>query len=121
MENCLGDLRDNIAIPYLDDVIVFSRRFEEHIEHLRTALRRLREHGVKVKSRKCNYFKQELSFFGSIISKGYRMDPNSIKAVVALRNSKPETVGEVRQLVGLLSYYRRYIPNLPRKLNQSTI
>ena len=115
MENCLGDLRDEIAIPYLDDVIVFSATFEEHVEHLRTVLRRLREHGVKLKPRKCNLFKPEVSFLGRIISKdGYRMDPKSVKAVIALKESRPETVGEVRQLAGLLSYYRRYIPNFAK-------
>ena len=52
MESCLGDLRDEVCIPYWDDIIVFlSPTFEDHITHLRKVLRRLKEHGVKLKPR----------------------------------------------------------------------
>ena len=49
MEACLGDLRDKICIPYLDDVIIFSPTFEDHIQLLKKVLAHLKEYGVKLK------------------------------------------------------------------------
>jgi len=59
MGRCLGELRDNVALPYLDDIILFSRIFLKHIEHLRAVLRKLREHMAKLKPRKCSLFKRQ--------------------------------------------------------------
>ena len=115
MENCLDGIRDDICIPYLDDVIVFSRTFEEHVEHVRTVIRRLRQHGVKLKAKKCKLFKREVHCLGRVVSEqGYKMDPSNIQAVLSLKERQPRTVGEVRQLLGLLGYYRRYIPDFSR-------
>ena len=72
MESCFGDLRDDICVPYLDDIIVFSKSFDEHIEHLRKVLQRLQAHGVKLKPKKCTMFKREVLFLGKIVSaQGY--------------------------------------------------
>ena len=115
MENCLGDLRDTVCVPYLDDIIIFSTTFEEHIENTRRVLRRLREHGVKLKPRKCKLFKREVTFLARVVSEeGYKRDPSSIKPVLALKDSPPKTVNEVRKLMGFLNYYRRYVKNVSR-------
>lgn len=114
MEDCLEGLRDEICVPNLDDVIVFSRTFDEHVENVRRVLRRLREHRIKLKARKFNMFK-EANYLGRIVSAdGYRVDPSNVKAVLALEETNPKTVGDVRKLLGLLGYYGKYIQDFSR-------
>jgi hypothetical protein len=115
MENCLGDLRDKICIPYLDDAIVFSKTFKEHVQHIQEVLQRLKSHGVKLKPKQCNLFKNEVSFLGRIVSaNGYQMYPKATAAVEKLKGVIPKTVGEVRKIMGLLGVYRRSIENFSK-------
>lgn len=102
-------------MPYLVDIIVFSATLEEHIKHIRKVLGRLRDHGVKLKSQKCKLFKREVAFPGRVVSGGgCKLDPYSIKSVLALKDSIPKTVSEVHKLMGFLNYYPRYIRNFSR-------
>ncbi|KAI7789521.1 hypothetical protein IRJ41_008311 [Triplophysa rosa] len=115
MEHCLADLRDTICLPYLDDNLVHSHSFEEHLKHIRLVLQRYKKHGVKLTPKKCELFKSSVRFLGKLVTgEGYTMDPAEMAKVMALKERTPATVGEIRQMLGFLSYYRSFIPNFSR-------
>ena len=77
----------------LDDTIVYAEDFESHIGNVRAVLQRRQSHGVKLNPKKCKLFCKEASYLGRIVSKdGYRMDPENIKAVVALKELKSKNI-----------------------------
>lgn len=108
----LDSLRDSRCIPYLDDILCYSKSFTEHVEGVHSVLRALQSHGVKLWPTKCELFKWEVRYVGRLVSADrVRIDPKDIVATTALKDRKPSTVGEVRKLVGFLSNYRAYVQN----------
>ena len=110
MEERLEDFRDEFAIPYLDDTIVHSIGTVEHINNTRTILQKFQSKGLKLNLSKCKLFKKEVSYLGRRVSEnGYVMNEDSIQAVRDLLDRGFTTVGDIRRLLGLLSYHRRHI------------
>jgi hypothetical protein len=96
---------------YLDDINVYSKTFEEHIEHLTEVFRRIREAGLKMQKAKCSFIKKELEFLGHVVSReGLRVDEKKIEKV---KNwPRPTTVKEVQAFMGFVNYYRRFIEKI---------
>lgn len=116
MESCLGGLNNDICAVYLDDILVHSPTFLTQVARLRLVLQRLRKHGIKLKASKCSLFQRQVKYLGKIITaEGHKMDPADITPVLALKEKAPSTVGELRQLLGFLGYYRGYIQNFSTK------
>ena len=115
MNECLDGLRDNICIPYLDDILVYSKTFDEHVHDVRQVLRRLQEYEIKLKPSKCKFFQRQVRYLGRVVSgDDYFLDPEDTAAVHNLAKQKPATVGDVRKLLGFLSYYRQYVQDFSR-------
>lgn len=70
---------------------------------------------MKLTPRKCEVYQNRVKFLGKIVSKeGFTMDPAELAPVQALKDRRPLTVGELRKVLGFISYYRTYIPNFSR-------
>ena len=78
---CLGDLNYSTCLLYLDDIIVFSATFEEHIQRLDKVFSCLRQHGLKLKPSKCNLLQKEVKYLGHVVSaQGIATDPDKRKS-----------------------------------------
>lgn len=115
MEGVLAGLRDECGSPYLDDVLCFSKTFHGHVEDLRQVLCRLREHGAKLRPKKCELFKRQVRYVGRLVtSKGVQVDPKDLEAVLEMKERRPKNVGEIRALLGFLGYYRSFTQDFSR-------
>ena len=115
MNECLAGLLNVICIPYLDDVLAYSKSFTGHVRHMRMVLRRLIEHGVKLNPEKCVLFKDEVKYLGHVVSaEGYRVDPASDEVIEKLKEP-PKTVGDLRSLLGFVGYYRSFVRDFSKK------
>ena len=68
MEDCLGELHLNICFIFLDDIIIFSRTFDEHLERLQQVFDKLRTAGLKLSPKKCSFFQERVRYLGHIVS-----------------------------------------------------
>ena len=104
----MSGLHLDVCLVYLDDIILFSRTIEEHLERLIRVLGRLRSAGFKLKSEKCSLMQKSISFLGHVVSgDGIATDPEKIKVVSEW--PIPTSVKEVRSFLGLAGYYRRFV------------
>ncbi|GFQ87513.1 hypothetical protein TNCT_305961 [Trichonephila clavata] len=104
---------------YIDDILIASRNLDEHISHLKEIFRRLDENGLVLKISKCIFAKPEVEFLGHHVSaSGIRSTTERIQAILDFNRSS--TVKQLRRFLGMLNFYRRFLPNAAKhqtKLN----
>ena len=113
INQALIGLVDVTCIVYLDDILIFSKTEEEHVEHVKEVLARLREAKLYVKLSKCEWHTQRTEYLGYIITpEGICMDEDRIKTISEW--PMPRTVRDIRVFVGFMNYYRRFIRNFSK-------
>lgn len=113
MDNVLRGLQNEICLVYLDDIIVFSTSLQEHMTNLEKVFQRLRESNFKIQMDKSEFLKLETAYLGHIITRdGIKPNPDKISAIN--KYPIPKTPKEIKQFLGLLGYYRKFIPDFAR-------
>ncbi|CAN6288290.1 unnamed protein product [Urochloa humidicola] len=104
---------DKFVVVFIDDILIYSEIAEEHEEHLRIVMEKLRAHQLYAKFGKCEFWMEEVAFLGHVLSaKGVAVDPTKIEAVTEWK--QPSNVTEIRSFLGLAEYYRRFIENFSK-------
>ena len=99
----------NFAMGYLDDIIIFSKTEEEHLQHLQEIFSRLHNFGLKMKQEKCSFFKKHIQYLGHLVSeRGFEPLPEKLESIRKML--APRTAKEVKQFLGLIGYYRKFVP-----------
>jgi hypothetical protein len=104
---------DKFVVVFIDDILIYSKNEEEHAEHLRIVLQRLREHKLYAKFSKCEFWLDSVKFLGhTISSKGISVDPSKVQEVMDWQ--PPKSAHQIRSFLGLAGYYHRFIPEFSR-------
>jgi hypothetical protein len=108
MNHILAPLLRKCVVTFIDDILIYSKTYEEHIYHVKQVFDLLKEHQFKVRLSKCSFAQQQLKSLGHIISaNGVGTNPEKVKDVQNW--PMPTSVREVRGFLGLASYYRRFV------------
>jgi len=99
---------------YLDDIVIYSESWEEHLKHIREALERLRKSNLTAKPSKCQFRMKECVYLGHKIGNG-EVKPDQDKISAVTNYPVPKTKKQVRGFLGLTGYYRKFIQNYAEK------
>jgi hypothetical protein len=98
------------VFAYLDDIVISTPDFESHLRILEQVFERLSKAGLTLRESKCEFCQPELRYLGYVVNRqGLNVDPSKVSAVVDM--PRPRGVRDVRRIIGMMSWYRRFVPN----------
>lgn len=98
------------VVCYLDDILIMSKTFREHVKRTEEVLKKLSEYNLKIKPSKCNIFRKEVEYLGNVVSKeGLKPLPRTLETIE--NYPVPKSIRQIRAFLGLINFYRRHIPN----------
>ena len=113
MQNGLGELNLTYCLIYLDDVIIYAKNEEEHLNRLRTIFERFRRDNFKLKPSKCNLFQKEITYLVHDVSvEGIRPSKAGLKALAEF--PEPTNYTQIRAFLGLVGHYHQFIRNFSK-------
>ena len=113
MSRVLKGLNWKFVLCYIDDILVFSANFSQHLEHLGQVFQRLREANLTLKSSKCNFAVDRVVYLGHVITKeGVQVDVGKTEKVNSF--PAPKTQKELKGFLGLCNYYRRFVKDFSK-------
>jgi hypothetical protein len=116
MNTVFMEYLDKFLVVFINDILTYLRSEEEHEEHLRLALQKLREHMLYAKLSKCEFWMKQFAFLGHVISKGgISVDPSKVQDVLSWNATM--SVGNIQCFLGLVGYYRRFIEGFSKISN----
>jgi hypothetical protein len=101
---------DDFFIVYLDDILIFSKTWDDHVKHVKQVLDVLKKEKLYLKMSKCEFGKTSLVYLGYIVGGGkLKIDPSKVEVIVNW--PKPNSATEVRSFLGVVQYWRKFIAN----------
>jgi hypothetical protein len=108
MNDTLHEYLDKFCQVYLDDILIYSKTKEEHIQHVRLVLEKLRATGLYAKLEKCRFSQPRVDFLGFVLAReGVSMDPSKLEPIQTWPT--PKSVRDVQSFLGFANFYRRFI------------
>ncbi|KAK6171937.1 hypothetical protein SNE40_018357 [Patella caerulea] len=110
MSDILRDMNWQYVLVYVDDIIVFSEDFEQHLGHLSTVFKKLERAGITLKPSKCRFACKKVKYLGHYFSaNGTEVDNSKVDAIQTIPT--PKSQHDIRHFLGLCNYYRKFTPN----------